>query len=202
VNEQPRSLYDLATTAVARHEGASGRELARKATDAGFTIASTTINHILAGTYRSRPGKATLDAFAWLAGVAPAVAYAAAGEIVSNRPFADELPPEADKLTPKQRAAVITVIRALLDPGVSTAGWDAGSRATKVDEDARYERFLGGFERFDALAERRFRQRQQDEYDAGIGRAARRGESTADTMRKAADRDAERPDDPGPDDGA
>ncbi len=108
---------------------------------------------------------------------------------------------------PQLSADSKALLRAMVSQARATAaaaeaGWDAGSRATKVDEDARYERFLGGFERFDALTERRFRQRQQDDYDAGIGRAARRGESTADKMREAADKDAERPDDPGPDDGA
>ena len=109
------TLTDLMKLAAKRHD-ASGRRLAELAVANGLDITYTTINHILAGTYRSRPGPRTLAAIAFLAGVEPARVYRAAGIPQPGRPFAEELPPGADYLTPRQRAAVIEVIRAMIEP--------------------------------------------------------------------------------------
>ena len=106
------SLIDLAFD---RHQTSSGAKLARIARDNEFKIVATTINHIRAGTYRPRPGKQTLEALAFLAGVPPRVAYDAAGLPAPGPPFAQELPDGVDYLSPKERDLVIRLCRVLLD---------------------------------------------------------------------------------------
>lgn len=118
------TLTDLMKLAAQRHD-ASGRRLAEIAAGNGMDITYTTINHILSGTYRSRPGTKTLAAVAYLAGVELDRVYSAAGVESPGRPFAEDLPPGADYLTGRQRAAVIEVIRAMLEPrSVGVAGGD------------------------------------------------------------------------------
>ncbi|MCL1900070.1 MAG: hypothetical protein FWG11_06120 [Promicromonosporaceae bacterium] len=75
---------------------------------------ATTLNHIGAGTYKSRPSAETVRAVAYLAGVSDDEAFTAAGLPIPGPPFADELPPDADELSPRSRKAVIEVIRAML----------------------------------------------------------------------------------------
>lgn len=106
------SLIDLAFD---RHQTHSGAQLARIAQEHGCKIVATTINHIRAGTYRPRPGKQTLEAIAFLAGVPPRVAYDAAGLPPPGPPFANELPDGVDYLSPKERDVIIRLCRVLLD---------------------------------------------------------------------------------------
>ncbi|WP_157181573.1 hypothetical protein [Actinopolymorpha alba] len=108
------TLTDLLRLASQRHD-ASGRRLGDIAASNGWDITHTTINHILAGRYRSRPGPRTLEAIANLANVSLERVYAAADVPLPARRLADELPREADLLTPRQRTAVIEVIRAMVD---------------------------------------------------------------------------------------
>lgn len=123
------TLTDLLRIAVQRHD-ASGRRLADLASQRGLDITHTTINHILSGRYRSRPGQKTLDAIAALADVSRDRVYAAAGIPLPGPPFTDELPPGVDYLTGRQRAAVIEVIRAMLEPRTGeTAGEEEFVRA-------------------------------------------------------------------------
>lgn len=110
-----QSLQDLLDLAMARHQVGSGRRLADVAKEHGFAVTHTTINAIRGRTYKSRPSDETLRAIAWLASVPDAVAFSAAGLVVPGPPFADELPPGVDTLSPKARRAVIELLRVLID---------------------------------------------------------------------------------------
>jgi hypothetical protein len=134
------TLRDLLNRASDLHDGASGRRLTDLARAHGFPVTHTTINQIRSGTYSAEPGERTLKAIAWLAQVDLARVYKAAQVPVPGPPLADELPPGSDYLTPRQRAAVITVIRAMLpaeDEGGEPDAEDAGPGVdVAIDESA------------------------------------------------------------------
>lgn len=108
------SLRDLAQ-AVADKQQLSSRQIAEKAKRAGRRLSYTTLNHMLAGTYKSVPSTDTLRTLAWLAGVSEEVAFTAAGQQVPGPPLADELPDGADHLSPKSRRVIIDMVRVLID---------------------------------------------------------------------------------------
>ncbi|WP_426302744.1 hypothetical protein [Arthrobacter sp. R-11] len=112
--KQPKTVRDLVDLAIQRHQ-TSGRQLAFMAQGHGFKITTTTINHLKAGTYKSIPSADTLRAVAWLAGVSDQVAFTAAGQPVPGPPFADDLPPGVDSLSPKSRRVIIEMARVLVD---------------------------------------------------------------------------------------
>ena len=93
-----QSLNGLVDLAFEKRRPASGARLAEIARAADYKIVATTINHIRAGTYRPQPGKQTLEALAFLAGVPTAVAYEAAGLPVPGKPFAEELDRKSTRL--------------------------------------------------------------------------------------------------------
>lgn len=101
--------------AAKRERGASGRRLAELAQKHGFRAAGTTLNAIIAGTYKSTPSDDTVRAIAWLAGVTEGEAFAAAGLRVPGPPLSDELPPGVDLLQPKARKAVVELLRVLVE---------------------------------------------------------------------------------------
>ena len=111
MHNRPKTLKDVAQAASDNNGGAGGRQLGRIAEKAGLTIAYTTIDKILAGTYTSRPGKKTLEALAQLAGLPLAVVYEAAQMELPQARLADQLPPDVDSLTPEQRRIVIDLAR-------------------------------------------------------------------------------------------
>jgi hypothetical protein len=111
---KPKSLRDLVEVAITRHD-TSGRQLAFLAQREGFTLATTTVNAIRQGTYKSAPTNETIKAIAWLAGVSDEVAFTAAGQPVPGPPFAEELPPGVDNLPAKARKAAIDMLRVLVD---------------------------------------------------------------------------------------
>ena len=111
---EPQTLRDLVNQALVTRD-ASGRRLATLATEHGFNVAGTTLNHIAAGTYRHRPSGVTIRAIAWLAGVSEETAFAAAGVPMPGPPFSEELPPGVDYLTPRSRRAAVEVLRALVE---------------------------------------------------------------------------------------
>ena len=111
---KPKSLRDLVEVAISRHD-TSGRQLAFLAQRQGFTLATTTVNAIRQGTYKSTPTDETIKAIAWLAGVSDEVAFTAAGQPVPGPPFAEELPPGVDRLSPKTRKAALDMLRVLVD---------------------------------------------------------------------------------------
>ncbi|TXG90652.1 hypothetical protein DW322_11065 [Rhodococcus rhodnii] len=97
-----------------RERGTSIRQLALQAKGAGFKIVGTTLNAIEKGTYKSEPSDETVRAIGWLAGVSDDVAFAAAGRRVPGPPFAEELPPGVDDLSPRERKAAIEMLRTLI----------------------------------------------------------------------------------------
>ena len=110
------TLADLLALAEKRQQVKGGRALARRAVELGHEVSHTTLNKILAGRAENRQSATTLEAIAALAEVSRARVHTAAGRPVPGRPFREELPPEADLLTRKQRDAVLGVVRALLEP--------------------------------------------------------------------------------------
>ena len=110
----PTSLKELAQL-VFDMQGTSARQVAQRAEKRGYRLTHTTINQMRAGTYKSVPKEETLRALADLAGVSVETAFHAAGLPVPGPPLADELPPGSDNLSPKSRAAVIQMLRVLID---------------------------------------------------------------------------------------
>lgn len=111
MHKRPMTLKDVAQAASDNNGGAGGRQLGRIAEKAGLTIAYTTIDKILAGTYTSRPGKKTLEALAQLSGLPLTVVYEAAQMELPQARLADQLPPDVDSLTAEQRRIVIDLAR-------------------------------------------------------------------------------------------
>ena len=109
-----QNLPELVQRAVTRHD-TSIRQLSFKAQEEGFRLAGTTLGNIRAGTYKSTPSDETIRAIDWLAGVNEDVAFMAAGQPVPGPPFADELPPGEDNLSPKSRKVVLDMVRVLVD---------------------------------------------------------------------------------------
>lgn len=99
--------------AVERHQ-LSGRAIAKKAQDAGYSMTHTVFNQVLNGRYKSQITDEKIRAFAWLAGVTEATAFTAAGRPVPGPPLADELPDGVDNLSPRARKAVIEMLRVLV----------------------------------------------------------------------------------------
>ena len=109
------TLADLLRRAERRQDVEGGRALARRAAELGHDVSHTTLNKILTGRGENQSAL-TLDAVAALAEVPRARAHLAAGRPAPGKPFADELPPEVDRLTRRQRDVVLAVIRTLLEP--------------------------------------------------------------------------------------
>jgi len=125
------TLADLLELAEQRQGVRGGRALARRAGELGHEVSHTTLNKILAGRTENRQSDGTVDAVAVLAGVARARAHAAAGRPAPGRPFAGELPPEADRLNRRQRDVVLAVVRALLDSAGTDAPRTSGRTAVR-----------------------------------------------------------------------
>lgn len=112
MNDSPNpTLRDVALRASQRVGGLQGRALDREAKKRGLTLSYTTIDRIIAGTYRSRPKGETLEALAQLSGYSLDVVRAAAGLPPQLRAFAEDLPPDADLLSADQRRVVLDVVR-------------------------------------------------------------------------------------------
>ena len=105
------TLRDVALKASERVGGLQGRALGREADKRSLTLSYTTVDKILAGTYTSRPKRATLEALAELSGIPLERVYEAAGEPLPLLPLAEQLPPDADLLSAEQRRVVIDTVR-------------------------------------------------------------------------------------------
>lgn len=140
------------------HHQLSGRAIAKKAQNAGYSMTHTVFNQVLNGRYKSQITDEKIRAFARLAGVTEATAFTAAGRPTPGPPLADELPEGVDNLSPKARKAVIEMLRVLVaaekgsdhdertqeevtKPGTQGTHSPAMSRAgvTPASEDARAE---------------------------------------------------------------
>lgn len=111
---QAETLRDIAQLASDRHGGAGGREMQRIAEAADYSMAYTTFNKFLNGTYAARPSAKTLESLAYLAGVPVERVYDAAGRDYPTAKVADMLPPDVDNLTIDQRNVLVDVARAFL----------------------------------------------------------------------------------------
>jgi transcriptional regulator with XRE-family HTH domain len=118
--------------AEANTAGLSARAIARGAKDRGHTLNHDTAARYLRGDHGT-PDEATLVAFADTLGIPLSRLRAAAG-LPSETTTPYTPPPEASRLTRRQRRAVDEIIRAMLDPA-GRAG-----RAEPVDLDARRSR--------------------------------------------------------------
>lgn len=112
--DEPSTYQDLIDRARQRHPGASTRELARKAREAGFAIVGTTISQMQRGIYSSQPQPSTLEALAWLAGVPYKKVHRIAGLGEVRPPFAEQLPANVDLLSAREREALVGLMRVML----------------------------------------------------------------------------------------
>lgn len=80
----------------------------------GLSLNRTTASQIVRGSYKGEPSDGTIRAIGWLAGVDDEDAFAAAGRRSPGLPFAEELPPGVDDLSPKERRAAIEMLRTLV----------------------------------------------------------------------------------------
>lgn len=110
-----KSLTDLVDRAMERLDVAYVTDLERIARTAGHKINRTTINSLKNGTYNRRPGRAVLEALAYLAGVSYATALKAAGLGEVEVPFASRLPADVDILTPREQEALLALLRAMIE---------------------------------------------------------------------------------------
>ncbi len=95
----------------ALQEAVEAEEIARPR---GLSLNRTTASQILRGTYKGEASDGTIRAIGWLAGVGDEDAFAAAGRRSPGLPFAEELPPGVDDLSPKERRAAIEMLRTLV----------------------------------------------------------------------------------------
>lgn len=105
------TLREVALKASERVGGLQGRALDREAKRRGLTLSYTTVDRIIAGTYKSRPKGETIAALAELSGYTEEQVRQAAGLAPQLRSFAEDLPPDADLLSPDQRRVVLDVVR-------------------------------------------------------------------------------------------
>lgn len=113
MTDTAQTLRDLIDKALAKRDTKSVNQLAKVGQDAGYSIKQTTLSQIYNGSYKWRPKPQTLEAISYLAGVPYAQAHAAAGLGEPGEPF--KAASGAEKLTPKEREVVNSMIRALLD---------------------------------------------------------------------------------------
>ena len=107
----PKSIHEVAQLASRRNGGVGGRALERLASQKGLTISRTTLDRMLRGSYSGTPDTQTIEALSVLASVPEALLRALTGVPEPLRPLAEDLPPDADTLTPEQRDTVLSVVR-------------------------------------------------------------------------------------------
>jgi hypothetical protein len=102
----------------ANRENWAARRISREAQLRGHTLSHETVAKYLRGDH-AQPEEATLVAFADALSTSLARLREAAGIVTDEHgPF--ELPAEAARLTKRQREAVVGVVRAMLEPTVTT----------------------------------------------------------------------------------
>lgn len=129
------ALSDLLTAA--NKAGLSARAIARTARDRGHSINHDTAARYLRGDH-GRPDEATLVAFADVLRI-PLAKLRTAANLPAEQTAPYSPPPEASRLTRRQRRAVDEIIRAMLEPtrsvvtGLPAANL-AGRRAARHGE--------------------------------------------------------------------
>lgn len=104
------TLRDVALAASERLGGVRGRALDREAKKRGLTLSYTTVDKIIAGTYKSKPKPETLNALAELSGIGRDRVYEAAKVPPPAPSLAEELGAAGEQLTPSQRKLVIDTV--------------------------------------------------------------------------------------------
>lgn len=138
-NDEPQTLKDVAQAALDNNRGMSGRQLDAEAKRRKLKIVYTTINHMAAGTYKSKPGRETLVALAELSGYTLEQVYRAARLPMPLKPFRDDLPEDADHLTGTQRRVVLDAIRQFAQQNLHAHALELEleeARSGDVDSDA------------------------------------------------------------------
>lgn len=133
-NDRPRSLQDVALIASDKNGGKRGRGLGREMKNHGLVASYTTIDKIIAGTYKSRPGKDLLDGLAILSGVARELVYEVAKEPLPLKPLAEDLPADADLLNASQRKVVIDAVRLFAQQNRELETYRAANREAGTDD--------------------------------------------------------------------
>ncbi|QYW00770.1 immunity repressor [Gordonia phage Sahara] len=203
------SLRDLLQQAVDRRnaqgQDASFRAL-QEAVEAeenshprGLSLNRTTASQIVRGSYKGEPSDGTIRAIGWLAGVDDEDAFAAAGRRSPGLPFAEELPPGVDDLSPKERRAAIEMLRTLVAQRREINRYvdsSSGTQEPPAPREADPREKTSG--KVTALPQRN----QDDEVDEPAAARRGRGKTKGEQLR---DRDAqlgEGPDPEGPEGGA
>jgi transcriptional regulator with XRE-family HTH domain len=120
----------------ANRTGLSARAVARKAQERGHTINHDTAARYLRGDHGT-PDEATLIAFADVLDV-PLRKLRAAANLPAESIDPYVPPPEASRLTRRQRRAVDEIIRAMLEPATGRVQKLPGARATAGRRAARH----------------------------------------------------------------
>lgn len=110
------ALSDLLSTA--NRAGLSARAIARTARERGHSINHDTAARYLRGDH-GRPDEATLVAFADVLRI-PLTKLRLAADLPAEQTAPYSPPPEASRLTRRQRRAVDEIIRAMLEPTRAT----------------------------------------------------------------------------------
>lgn len=108
------SLRELLQQWIEKESGRSGRGIADAARLKHHKISHATVSNIVSGRHGGEVGEATIAALSAGTGIPEREIRRAAGVPEVNLPFV--LPPEASRLTHRQREAVREVVDAMLKP--------------------------------------------------------------------------------------
>jgi transcriptional regulator with XRE-family HTH domain len=129
------ALSDLLRPAATK-AGLSAREIAFRATEGGYSLKHDTAARYLRGDH-GRPKEATLIAFEQVLGI-PLHRLRTAANLPAEQTAPYSPPPEASRLTQRQRRAVNEIIRAMLEPGQPAVADLATRRAAPSSRAARH----------------------------------------------------------------
>lgn len=128
-----KSLSELLQAA--NTEGLSARSIARQAQSLGYSLNHDTAARYLRGDH-GRPDEDTLLALASVLKL-PLAPLRKAAQLPSEVTEPYRPPPEASRLSRRQRRAVDEIIRAMLEPGRTAAGGSKAARRGDPEPPAR-----------------------------------------------------------------
>lgn len=111
MTDTPTSIQGVAQLASEVNGGFGGRAIERLAEAHGLVMSRTTFDRMRRGDYRGSPDAETISALAYLSQLSESAIRQIVALPEPLKPLADDLPPDADTLTPEQRAAVLAVVR-------------------------------------------------------------------------------------------